>query len=75
MSSSSHTATLLREAEQRNELLRAELDALRSRQHEPIAVVGMGCRFPPDVRSPAEFWQLLRDGVDAVREDVDGGAV
>jgi amino acid adenylation domain-containing protein len=34
---------------------------------EPIAIVGMACRFPgaPDV---AAFWRLLRDGVDAVGE-------
>ena len=33
---------------------------------EPIAVVGMGCRFPGGANSPDGFWQLLRDGVDAV---------
>ena len=30
-----------------------------------IAVVGMGCRFPGGVRSAADYWRLLRDGVDA----------
>ncbi|MEV2255558.1 aminotransferase class I/II-fold pyridoxal phosphate-dependent enzyme [Streptomyces sp. NPDC050147] len=35
--------------------------------HEPIAVVGIGCRFPgaPD---PDSYWQLLRDGRDAITE-------
>ncbi|MBB5959791.1 acyl transferase domain-containing protein [Saccharothrix tamanrassetensis] len=32
---------------------------------EPIAVVGIGCRFPR-VRGPREFWRALCDGVDAV---------
>ncbi|ASC74060.1 Polyketide synthase [Halomicronema hongdechloris C2206] len=32
---------------------------------EPIAIVGMGCRFP-GARSLPGFWQLLRDGVDAI---------
>ncbi|MEU4794760.1 acyltransferase domain-containing protein [Streptomyces sp. NPDC023327] len=37
----------------------------RAASHEPIAIVGIGCRFPggPD---PAAFWQLLTEGGDAV---------
>jgi acyl transferase domain-containing protein/thioesterase domain-containing protein len=31
-----------------------------------IAVIGVGCRLPGAVASPAEFWRLLSDGVDAV---------
>jgi len=33
---------------------------------DPIAIIGMGCRFPGDVRSPQDYWRLLRDGVDAI---------
>jgi acyl transferase domain-containing protein/acyl carrier protein len=36
------------------------------RADEPIAIVGMGCRFPGGVRTPEEFWRLLADGVDAI---------
>jgi acyl transferase domain-containing protein len=34
---------------------------------EPIAIVGIGCRFPgaPDLDA---YWRLLRNGVDAIRE-------
>ncbi len=33
---------------------------------EPIAIIGMGCRFPGGVHDPEAFWRLLRNGVDAV---------
>jgi acyl transferase domain-containing protein/acyl carrier protein len=48
------------------EELEAQLDALTAWQRTPIAIVGMGCRFP-GAADPAAFWQLLRDGVDAVQ--------
>src|SRR5438552_2347336 len=35
---------------------------------EPIAIVGIGCRFPGGGSGPDEFWQLLLDRVDAVGE-------
>lgn len=38
----------------------------RRRSDEPLAVVGMACRFPGGADNPAAFWQLLRDGIDAV---------
>ncbi|MFI6033530.1 SDR family NAD(P)-dependent oxidoreductase [Streptomyces sp. NPDC051315] len=35
-------------------------------QHEPIAVVGMGCRMPGGVRTPDDLWELIADGRDAM---------
>ncbi len=37
-----------------------------TRADEPIAVVGVGCRFPGGVRSAEELWQLLAAGGDAI---------
>ncbi|MFF2192598.1 SDR family NAD(P)-dependent oxidoreductase [Streptomyces sp. NPDC058157] len=33
---------------------------------EPIAIVGMSCRFPGGVESPEEFWELLESGADGI---------
>ncbi|MCB0208345.1 MAG: acyltransferase domain-containing protein [Anaerolineae bacterium] len=34
---------------------------------EPIAIIGIGCRFP-GAKNPEAYWKLLRNGVDAIRE-------
>ncbi|WP_298799748.1 type I polyketide synthase, partial [uncultured Pseudonocardia sp.] len=46
--------------------LRSANDALRAATDEPIAVVGIGCRYPGDVKGPEDLWQLVHDGGDAV---------
>jgi acyl transferase domain-containing protein len=47
---------------------RIERDTLKYQQTEPIAIIGIGCRFPKGAESPETYWQLLRDGVNAVEE-------
>ena len=32
----------------------------------PIAIIGIGCRFPGGASSPQAFWNLLKNGVDAI---------
>ncbi|MEU1949121.1 SDR family NAD(P)-dependent oxidoreductase, partial [Streptomyces sp. NPDC020125] len=42
------------------------VQAIGAVDDEPIAIVGMSCRFPGDVRSPEDLWRLLADGSDAI---------
>jgi acyl transferase domain-containing protein/pimeloyl-ACP methyl ester carboxylesterase/aryl carrier-like protein len=48
--------------------LRGRLNAQQQKSSEPIAIVGLGCRFPAGADSPDAFWNLLERGVDAVSE-------
>jgi acyl transferase domain-containing protein len=53
-------------SEAQKALLNLRLEAKQSRT-EPIAIIGMGCRFP-GADSLDAYWRLLRDGVDAMTE-------
>jgi acyl transferase domain-containing protein len=35
---------------------------------KPIAIIGIGCRFPGGIHDLDSFWKLLKDGVDAIGE-------
>jgi len=67
MATSDHTERLKR-ALLALEKMQARVEAAERRSHEPIAIIGMGCRFPGGADTPEAFWRLLGDGVDAVRE-------
>ncbi|GFH39479.1 SDR family NAD(P)-dependent oxidoreductase [Streptomyces pacificus] len=45
---------------------RQRLRQVQDARHEPIAIVGIGCRFPGGVRSPEDLWELVSAGADAV---------
>jgi 5-hydroxydodecatetraenal polyketide synthase CpkC len=55
------TAAELQETRQR-------LRALEAAEHEPVAIVGMGCRFPGGARTPEELWELVAAGVDTISD-------
>ncbi|QIS09999.1 SDR family NAD(P)-dependent oxidoreductase [Nocardia arthritidis] len=60
---SEHLAALVGAAEA--EPVRAPA-AVTAPERDPIAIVGMACRYPGGVESPERLWQLAADGVDAI---------
>ena len=46
----------------------------RQQPNEPIAIIGMACRFPGASSIPA-FWRLLEQGGNSVQEGVPGSGV
>ena len=45
---------------------RNKIEALERQKNEPIAIIGMGCRFPGGANSPEAFWELLSRGKEAI---------
>ncbi|MET9296380.1 SDR family NAD(P)-dependent oxidoreductase [Streptomyces sp. NPDC003077] len=45
---------------------RRRVRELEGRDREPIAIIGMSCRFPGGVESPEDLWRLLAEGGDAI---------
>jgi acyl transferase domain-containing protein/acyl carrier protein len=45
-----------------------QLEAAERQAAEPIAVIGMACRFPGGADNPAAFWELLQEARDATSE-------
>jgi len=49
--------------------MQARIDSLERARTEPIAIIGMGCRFPGGADTPEAYWELLAAGRDAVRRE------
>ncbi len=47
--------------------MQSKFQAIEQAKTEPIAIIGLGCRFPKSPE-PEAFWQLLEQGIDAVTE-------
>jgi len=56
----------LRRATSELERTRRRVRELEENGREPIAIIGMGCRYPGGVRTPEDLWQLVDEGRDVV---------
>ena len=66
MSDSQNDNQLLQDALALLERADEKIKALERERCEPIAVIGMACRFPGGVKDPESFLELLREGRDGI---------
>jgi acyl transferase domain-containing protein/acyl carrier protein len=48
--------------------LNSNLERLKRQASEPIAIIGIGCRFPAGANDPESFWRLVTEGREAISD-------
>lgn len=72
MGSENKTRALMQSALKEISALKKEVAALRKTRNEPIAVVGMSCRYPGGINNPEAYWEALAEGRDCINYDGAG---
>ena len=65
------TAKLLKQALRELKKSKDSVQRFEQERYEPIAVIGVGCRFPGGANTPERFWEILENGEDVITEMVD----
>jgi acyl transferase domain-containing protein len=64
--STSESMSVVADAQRQDDSMKGVDDSMKG--VEPIAVVGLACRFPGGATSSEDYWRILRGGVDAITE-------
>jgi acyl transferase domain-containing protein len=61
-------SSLLSNALEQIRQLRHQLEELEEAESEPIAIIGLDCRFPGGIKNEAGYWQVLSQGINCIGE-------